>query len=134
MVLIGWALLGAVLGAVGAEVLRASKPELVEKVEDAARRLVGSLYSSKSEEKSAVAAAEAEAEADSPLEVTAARPDEGTALEAQEPRKPVAEAEPPVLPDTSAVSEPGERRRTGKQQSVTAAKERRMRTKKTRPK
>ena len=132
MILIGWALLGAVLGAVGAEVLRASKPELVEKVEDAARRLVGSLYSSKSEEKGAVAAAEEEA--DSPLEATAARPDEGTALEEQEPRKPVAEAEPPVLPDTSAVSEPGERRRTGKQQSVTAAKERRMRTKKTRPK
>ncbi len=132
MILIGWALLGAVLGAVGAEVLRASKPELVEKVEDAARRLVGSLYSSKSEEKGAVAAAAEEA--DSPLEATAARPDEGTALEEQEPRKPVAEAEPPVLPDTSAVSEPGERRRTGKQQSVTAAKERRMRTKKTRPK
>ena len=132
MILIGWALLGAVLGAVGAEVLRASKPELVEKVEDAARRLVGSLYSSKSEEKGAVAAAEQGA--DSPLEATAARPDEGTGLEEQEPRKPVAEAEPPVLPDTSAVSEPGERRRTGKQQSVTAAKGRKMRAKKTRPK
>ena len=105
MTLIGLALLGAVLGAVGTEVLRASKPELVEKVEDAARRLVGSLCSSKSEEKGAVAATEEEAE--SALEATAVRPDEGPGVEGRESRKPVAEAEPPVLPDTSAVPEPG---------------------------
>ena len=132
MMLIGWALLGAVLGAAGTEVLRASKPELVEKVEDAARRLVGSLCSSKSEEKGAVAATEKEAE--SALEATAARPDEGPGVEEQESGKPVAEVERPVLPDTSAVSEPSEPRRTAKQQSVTATKGQRMRTKKTRPK
>jgi hypothetical protein len=132
MILIGWALLGAVLGAVGAEVLRASKPELVEKVEDAARRLVGSFCSSKSAEKGAAAAATEEA--GFPLEATVARPDEATGLEAQEPRKPVVEAEPPVLPDTSAVPESGEPQRTEKQPSTTAAKGRRTRTKKTKPK
>lgn len=40
------ALLGIVMGAAGAEFLRKSKPELVEKVEDAARRLVSSVCSS----------------------------------------------------------------------------------------
>jgi len=44
----GWALLGVVLGAAGAEFLRKSKPELVQKVEDAARRLVSSVCSSES--------------------------------------------------------------------------------------
>jgi len=43
----GWALLGILLGAAGTELLRASKPELVDKVEDAARRLVSSFSSSK---------------------------------------------------------------------------------------
>lgn len=37
---VGLALLGVALGAAGSEVLRAKKPELVEKVEDAAKRLV----------------------------------------------------------------------------------------------
>jgi len=45
---IGLAFLGVVLGAAGTELLRASKPELVEKVEDTARRFVDSLCSSKS--------------------------------------------------------------------------------------
>ena len=96
MLLFGWALLGAVLGAVGTEVLRETKPELVEKVEDAARRLVGSLCSSESEE-----------QAESALEATAAQPDEGSGVEERESEQPVAQAEPPVLPDTSAVPEPG---------------------------
>lgn len=47
MVFVGWALLGVALGAAGTEILRASKPKLVEKVEDAARRFVDSLCSSK---------------------------------------------------------------------------------------
>jgi hypothetical protein len=41
----GWALLGVVLGAAGAEFLRKHKPELVQKVEDAAKRLVSSVCS-----------------------------------------------------------------------------------------
>lgn len=48
MLLVGWALLGVALGAAGTEILRASRPELVEKVEDAARRFVDSLCPSKS--------------------------------------------------------------------------------------
>ena len=48
MILVGWAVLGVVVGAVGTEILRASKPELVEKVEDAARRVADSLCRSKS--------------------------------------------------------------------------------------
>ncbi len=47
---IGLAFLGVVLGAAGTELVRASKPELVEKVEDAARRFVDSLCSSKSDD------------------------------------------------------------------------------------
>ncbi len=43
MALVGWAFVGIVLGAAGVELLRASMPELVEKVEDAAKRLVDSL-------------------------------------------------------------------------------------------
>ncbi len=42
MILVGWALLGVALGAAGTEILRAGKPKLVEKVEDAARRFVDS--------------------------------------------------------------------------------------------
>jgi hypothetical protein len=44
MVLVAWAVLGVVLGAAGSEVLRARKPELIEKVEDAAKRLVDSVF------------------------------------------------------------------------------------------
>jgi len=47
---IGLAFLGVILGAAGTELVRASKPELVEKVEDAARRFVDSLCSSKSDD------------------------------------------------------------------------------------
>ncbi len=53
MELVGLALLGVVLGAAGTEFLRAKKPELVEKVENAARRLVDSLCSSKSDDEKA---------------------------------------------------------------------------------
>jgi len=42
---VGLALLGLVLGAAGAEFLRAKKPELVEKIEDSAKRFVESLNS-----------------------------------------------------------------------------------------
>ena len=40
MALFGWAFLGVILGAAGSEFLRASKPELVEKVEKAAKQFV----------------------------------------------------------------------------------------------
>ncbi len=50
MELVGLALLGVVLGAAGTEFLRAKKPELVEKVENAARRFADSLCSSKSDD------------------------------------------------------------------------------------
>ncbi len=50
MGLVGLAFLGIVLGAAGSEFLRAKKPELVEKIEDAARRFVDSLCSSKSDD------------------------------------------------------------------------------------
>ena len=49
MELVGLALLGIVIGAAGTEFLRAKKPELVEKLEDTARRFVDSLCSSKSD-------------------------------------------------------------------------------------
>lgn len=51
MVLLGWALLGIALGAAGTEILRSSKPKLVEKVEDAARRFVDSFLPSESADK-----------------------------------------------------------------------------------
>ncbi len=51
MVLLGWALLGVALGAAGTEILRSSKPDLVEKVEDAARRFVDSILPSESADK-----------------------------------------------------------------------------------
>ena len=48
MALLGLAVLGILIGAAGTEFLRANKPELVEKVEGAAKRLTGCLSSSKS--------------------------------------------------------------------------------------
>jgi len=48
MGVIGLALLGVVLGAAGAEVLRAKKPELIERIEDAAKRFVDSVGPAKS--------------------------------------------------------------------------------------
>ena len=53
MVLIGWAVLGILLGAAGTEVLRASKPELIKKVEDSAKRFVDSWCSSTSTDEDA---------------------------------------------------------------------------------
>jgi len=49
----GLALLGIVLGAAGTEFLRAKKPELVEKIEDSAKRFVNSLCSLESTDKKA---------------------------------------------------------------------------------
>jgi len=49
MGVIGLTLLGVVLGAAGAEVLRAKKPELIKKIEDAAKRFVDSVCPSKSD-------------------------------------------------------------------------------------
>ena len=48
MALLGWAIVGIIIGAAGTEFLRANKPELVEKVEGAAKRFAGCLSSSKS--------------------------------------------------------------------------------------
>jgi hypothetical protein len=45
---LGLGLLGVVLGAMGAEVLRAKVPHLVDKIEQAAKRLADSLCSSDS--------------------------------------------------------------------------------------
>lgn len=50
MGLFGFAIVGVVLGAVGTEFLRAKKPDLVEKVEDAAKRFVDSVLPSKSDD------------------------------------------------------------------------------------
>lgn len=50
MGLVGLMLLGIVLGAAGTEILRVKKPELVEKIEDAAKRFVDSVCSSKKTE------------------------------------------------------------------------------------
>ena len=41
------AFIGVIAGAAGTEILRASKPELIDKVEDSAKRFVDSLFSSK---------------------------------------------------------------------------------------
>jgi len=49
MGLVGLLFLGTVLGAAGTEILRAKKPELIEKIEDAAKRLVNSVYQSRSD-------------------------------------------------------------------------------------
>lgn len=62
MVLIGWTLLGIALGAVGTELLRASKPQLVKKVEDSARRFADSLCSSKRSSRSAAEQVDEDAE------------------------------------------------------------------------
>ena len=50
MEVIGLALLGIVLGAAGTEVLRAKRPDIIEKIEDAARRFVDSVCSSESDD------------------------------------------------------------------------------------
>ena len=46
MQLVGLALLGVAFGAAGAEFLRASKPELVKKVEDRVRRFMDDFFDS----------------------------------------------------------------------------------------
>ena len=48
---IGLALLGVVLGADGTEILRAKKPEVIEKIEDSAKSFVDSICPSKSNKK-----------------------------------------------------------------------------------
>ena len=53
MSLIGLALLGVLLGAVGTQILRARKPELVRKIECSAKRFVDSLDSSKASDEEA---------------------------------------------------------------------------------
>lgn len=53
MSLIGLALLGVLLGAVGTEILRAHKPELVKRIECSAKRFVDSLHSSKASDEEA---------------------------------------------------------------------------------
>jgi hypothetical protein len=50
MGLVGLAFLGVVVGAAGTEYLRVKRPDIIEKVEDAARRFVDSVYSSKSDD------------------------------------------------------------------------------------
>jgi hypothetical protein len=50
MELFGLAFLGVVLGAAGTEFLRAKRPDIIEKVEDAARRFVDSVCPEKSED------------------------------------------------------------------------------------
>lgn len=48
---IGLALLGVVLGAAGTEVLRAKKPEVIEKIENKAKGFVDSICPSTSDKK-----------------------------------------------------------------------------------
>ena len=48
MFLLAWAILGVVFGAVGSEVLRATRPQLVKQVEDAAKRFADSVCPSES--------------------------------------------------------------------------------------
>lgn len=50
MGIIGLALLGVVLGAAGTEILRAKRPEVIEKIEEAARRFVDSVCPSESDD------------------------------------------------------------------------------------
>ena len=50
MGLFALALLSVLLGAVGSEILRAAKPDLVKRIEDSAKGFVGSLGASKSSE------------------------------------------------------------------------------------
>ena len=51
MGLIGLAFLGVVLGAAGTEFLRVKRPDIIEKVEEAARRFVDSVCPSESDDK-----------------------------------------------------------------------------------
>ncbi|MCK4792073.1 MAG: hypothetical protein KAV87_50555 [Desulfobacteraceae bacterium] len=53
MSIVGLAVLGIILGAVGMQFLRSSKPELVEKAEDGIKRFVKSIRLSKSNDKRA---------------------------------------------------------------------------------
>ena len=46
---IGLALLGVALGAAGTEFLRAKRPDIIEKIENAAKRFVDKAYSSESD-------------------------------------------------------------------------------------
>ena len=50
MGIIGLTLLGVVLGAAGVEVLRAKNPEIIKKIEDAAKRFVDSVCPSESDD------------------------------------------------------------------------------------
>ncbi len=50
MELIGLAFLGVVLGAAGTEFLRVKRPDIIEKVEEAARRFVDSVCPSESDD------------------------------------------------------------------------------------
>ncbi len=61
--MIGWAVLGIAVGAVGSEVLRTCKRELVEKVEKAASRCVDALLPSSTPDAPARGEAEASEEA-----------------------------------------------------------------------
>jgi hypothetical protein len=50
MGMLGLAFLGVVVGAVGTEFLRLKRPDIVEKIEDAAKHFVDSLCTSKSDD------------------------------------------------------------------------------------
>ena len=50
MELLGLAFLGVVLGAAGTEFLRVKRPDIIEKIEGAARRFVDSVCPSKSDD------------------------------------------------------------------------------------
>ena len=64
MVLIAWAVVGVVIGAMGSEVLRAKRPKLIGKVEGAAKHFVDSICSAGSDEEKAGDAAGDENAAD----------------------------------------------------------------------
>ncbi len=50
MTLVGLAFLGVVVGAAGSEFLRLKRPDIIEKVEDAAKRFVDKVYPSESDD------------------------------------------------------------------------------------
>jgi hypothetical protein len=50
MGLVGLAFLGVVVGAAGSEFLRLKRPDIIEKVEDAAKRCVDAMCPSKSDD------------------------------------------------------------------------------------
>ncbi len=50
MSVLGLALLGVLIGAAGSEILRATRPDVVKKIEDSAKRFVASFGKSKSSE------------------------------------------------------------------------------------